>query len=97
MIFFLWYGLAAVLELFQFKGSCEWCLTKCMRKQSSRNNILASIDSKSMYEDCDGIIEEDRNVVLTCHQMCFCCCCCWSKVIGRDELNDVELSNVKKT
>ena len=53
-----------------------------MRKQSSRNNILASIDSKSMYDN--ELMNDDDNVetnliLFPCHQICFCCCCCWSK------------------
>ena len=70
VIILFWYLLAIVLERFQFKGSCEWCLTKCMRKQSSRNNILASIDSKSMFLDfpkegqlhVDGYLNPDLNL-----------------------------------
>ena len=58
VIILFWYLLAIVLERFQFKGSCEWCLTKCMRKQSSRNNILASIDS--MYDN--ELMNDDDNV-----------------------------------
>ena len=82
VIILFWYLLAIVLERFQFKGSCEWCLTKCMRKQSSRNNVLASIDSKSMYDN--ELMNDDDNVetnliLFPCHQICFCCCCCWSK------------------
>ena len=97
VIILFWYLLAIVLERFQFKGSCEWCLTKCMRKQSSRNNILASIDSKSMYDN--ELMNDDDNVetnfiLFPCHQICFCCCCCWSKHhINLEEEEEEEDSN----